>query len=173
MRFAYAMVMLLILTLLPVNLALAKPEVILGVGPGFIPAARDADGETEGVDTYLDFGVRGNSHWSVGMRDRQPPSDRSLHELSGWLRIDLEDYRATDTVLYTRIMFGAVVVPMGSFKPDFTTSHWTVAGGYELKQSGLWSLFAEGEGAFGVGAEQITSIGLRVGALFRFGGDHL
>lgn len=148
-----------------------KPEPVLGAGPGFIGLARDANGETEGLDTYLDFGVRLTNHVTVGIRDRQPPGEQwmEVHDLSLWTRMDLEryDYDCVDCFTpYARLSFGSFLVGPGL--DEVASTAWKFAGGGEYQYSHLFSLFAEAEGVYVGSSEQIDELGLRFGGIFRF-----
>ena len=144
-------------------------EAILAVGPGYTVAARDGNGADEGVDTYLDFGVRTSNHWSVGIRDAQDSMDRTIHNLSVWLRTDMTRYDTSDVIFYGRLQFGSLALALDGPSPDFYDGTWQVSGGAEYKQSSVFSLFAEAGGLYSVTDGDINSLGLKMGALFRFG----
>ena len=131
-------------------------------------AARDSSGENEGVDTYVDVGVRLSGNVSVGLRDRQLPEDRSLHDVSLWGRFDLSDYTTSQVIPYTRLGFGHLILDMGGTAPDVSEATWWLAGGIEMKQSDLFSFFSEAEGIWYQSSEHIDELGLRLGGLFRF-----
>lgn len=146
------------------------PEAIIGVGPGYTVAARDANAADEGVDTYLDFGVRLTNHVSFGMRDTQLAADRTIHHLSGWVRADLTRYAAAEFIPYGKLAFGEILASTDGITPDISNGLWSFIAGCEYKQSGVFSLFAEGEGAWSVQSQQVDTVALKLGALFRFGG---
>jgi len=148
-----------------------KPEPILGAGPGFIGLGRDANGVQEGTETYLDFGVRLTNHVSLGIRDRQPPDElwMQVHDVSVWARMDLERYNRDCVGCFTpfaRLGFGSFLVGPGI--DEINSTAWTFAGGGEYQFSSVFSLIAEGEGAFVQSSEQIDELGLKFGGLFRF-----
>lgn len=146
-----------------------KIEAILAVGPGYTAAARDGGGSDEGIDTYLDFGVRPSNHWTIGIRDAQSSMDRTIHNLSMWIRADATRYDTSDIIFYGRLAFGDLALALDGPSPDFMDGTWTFSGGAEYKQSSVFSLFAEAESKYSVTQGDIDTLGLKMGALFRFG----